>query len=469
MTNVVVNAAAKTVTLTLTTPVLNNQTVLLNYTDVVGNTVNAIQDAAGNDALGLTNQAVTNTTPNTDQIFNLTTNTDTFTGAAGNDTFNATYDAGVSTDTFGFGGNDVLNGNGGIDTLHIDHLIDVAITPSDALWTSISNIEKVVFNTTGNGAQTLTTGSNFDTAFSGGVNLTTATSGAGAIDITMISFTHSATITATSLAGAQTIQTGSGVSTVTATSGAGALNITGTGLTTVVASNTGDGAQNIGGFIGTGSVPNGGASLTLVNATTSGLGAQTIISTSTSAVTVNVTSGNGAITVVTGSGNDAISLFASSAAGANAITAGAGADTINLYTDFSSVDTITQANGDSIAMTANTTTNLIAAGQTITFGNSLDIVNGFAGATDVLDVGTAGSAVSGISMNEAAFAANATIFLSGDYDAGTHIFTIAANGIGASTLLLDTTAIDDQNITTADTWVLLVGTNSNSLISSTFI
>ena len=46
VTNVVVNAAAKTVTLTLTTPVLNNQSVLMNYTDVVGNTVNAIQDDA---------------------------------------------------------------------------------------------------------------------------------------------------------------------------------------------------------------------------------------------------------------------------------------------------------------------------------------------------------------------------------------------------------------------------------------
>ena len=443
-----------------------------SYLFVVGNAATGVQ--SGDALIKLTNVLATGLTfatgkaaIGTGSTFTLTTNADSFTGTSANDTFNGTYDAGVSTDTFGFGGNDTLDGGAGVDTLHIDHLIDVAITPPDALWTNVSNIEKVVFNTTGNGAQTLTTGSNFNTAFSGGVDLNTATSGAGAINITMTSFTHPSTITASSIAGAQTIQTGSGVSTVTATAGAGALNIAGTGLTTVVATSTGDGAQNIGGFIGTGSVPSGGASLTSVNAVTAGVGAQTIISTSTSAVTVNATSGDGATTVITGSGNDVISLFATSAAGANAITAGAGADTINLYTNFSSADTITQANGDSKAMTANTTTTAIAAGQTITFGNGLDIVNGFAGATDVLDVGTPGSAVSGIGMNSASFTATKTIFLSGAYNAG--VFTIALNSAGADTLLLDTTDVADQNITTADTWVLLVGTNSASLISSTFI
>ena len=65
-TAVAVNANAKTVTLTLATPVVNGDTVTVSYTDPTsGNDVNAIQDAAGNDAATITDQAVTNNTAGT--------------------------------------------------------------------------------------------------------------------------------------------------------------------------------------------------------------------------------------------------------------------------------------------------------------------------------------------------------------------------------------------------------------------
>jgi len=368
--------------------------------------------------------------------FTLTTGVDNFSGTSGNDTFVATYDAAV-TDTFA--ATDILAGNEGTDTLTINHLIDVAITPPDTLWTGITGIEKIVINTTGNGAQTTTTGAAFQAAFAAaGVDLTTTTSGTGAITIDSSTFTGAATLTTTSGAGAQTITTGSGVTTVTATSAAGALTIA-------------------------------GANLATVTAITTGAGAQTITSTGAGAVTVIATSDAGATTITTGAGKDTITLLASAAAGANTITGGAGADTITLVTGgLAATDTIVQANGDSKASTADTTTT-IAAGQTITFGTGLDIINGFAGATDVLNVGTAGAAVTGIGLADTAFTATKTIFLSGAYVAGTGVFTIAADGAGADTLLLDTTATADQTIATADTWILLVGTNSASLIASSFI
>ncbi|MBE9196578.1 hypothetical protein IQ219_14975 [Synechocystis sp. LEGE 06083] len=229
--------------------------------------------------------------------FNLKITNDNFTGDINDDIFNGIYDAAV-TDTFNSG--DTLDGGLGIDTLHIDHLLDVAITPPDALWSNLKNIEKVVINTTGDGAQTITTGVDFEAAFAPlGVELTTTTTGAGAINLTTASFTGEATFNTTSIAGAQTILTGSGATTVNAESDAGALNIKGVGLNTVFANTTGAGAQVIGDNSGN------GTNLTFVDATSVG-GAQTITSTSTNAVVVNATSAAGMQIINTGSGADII-------------------------------------------------------------------------------------------------------------------------------------------------------------------
>jgi uncharacterized repeat protein (TIGR02059 family) len=63
-TNVVVDSAARTVTLTLAEAVTSGQTVKVSYADpTIDNDTNAIQDVAGNDADTLENQSVTNDTP----------------------------------------------------------------------------------------------------------------------------------------------------------------------------------------------------------------------------------------------------------------------------------------------------------------------------------------------------------------------------------------------------------------------
>lgn len=63
VTGVAVDAAAKTVTLTLNSPVAIGQAVTVAYTDpTAGNDVNAVQNAAGNDAVSLSAQVVTNNT-----------------------------------------------------------------------------------------------------------------------------------------------------------------------------------------------------------------------------------------------------------------------------------------------------------------------------------------------------------------------------------------------------------------------
>ena len=64
VTAVAINSAAKTVTLTLATPVTAGQAVTVSYTDpTAGDDVVALQDAAGNDAATLVDAAVSNVTP----------------------------------------------------------------------------------------------------------------------------------------------------------------------------------------------------------------------------------------------------------------------------------------------------------------------------------------------------------------------------------------------------------------------
>lgn len=354
----------------------------------------------------------------TGTTFTLTTSVDNLTGTSGNDTFNGTYNAGVATDTFGFGGSDTLAGGAGTDTLNIDHLIDGVISPPDSLWSGISGIEKIVVNTSGSGAQTFVTGANFQTAFAAGVDFATTTAGVGAITINMDAFTGAAKVATTSTAGAIIIS---------------------------------------------------GANFTQLDVITTGAGAQTITSTGAGAVKVNTTSQDGATTITTGAGNDTLTLVGTTAGGLNNITAGKGADAIVLYSNFSSVDTINQGNGDSKASTADTTNGAIVAGQTLTFGNGLDVVTNFNAAADKLNVGTGGAAVTGLGLSDVAFTATKTIFFSGSYAAGTGVFTIAANGAGADTLILDTTDAADRDVATADTWIVLVGTNSAGLLADTFV
>ncbi|MCC5658162.1 cadherin domain-containing protein [Nostoc sp. XA010] len=375
-------------------------------------------------------------------IYTLTTNKDNIVGTTGNDTFNGTYDAAV-TDTFSSG--DSLNGGLGIDTLHIDHVLDVAITPPDALWANLRNIENVVINTTGNGAQTITTGINFQTAFAAsGVNLTTATSGAGAIDIAMTTFTGATTLRTTSKEGAQTIVTGSGATTVTATSETGALNIKGVGLKTVTATTTGAGAQTIGDGSGN------GANLVVVKATSAG-GAQTITSTSTSAVVVDATSVAGKQIITTGSGADIVT--ASTTSPTNTIDTGDGNDRVTILATASGNYTIDGGAGD------DTLTG--GAGNDILIGGSGDdSLNGGAGADNM--IGGDGSDIYYVDIaTDVVTETNASA--AGGID--TVISSLAAYTLGANLENLTLTGTGNSNGTGNSLDNRIIGNSGNNVLS----
>ncbi|MBL8689880.1 MAG: hypothetical protein JNL04_12305 [Rhodospirillaceae bacterium] len=257
------------------------------------------------------------------------------------------------------------------------------------------------------------------------------------------------------------------------------------GIERLVFTNTGAGAMTVNTGSAFGEAFQGGADVTVV---TTGVGAMnffmaansrdnTLTTSSNSgaqniqmdagADVVNATSGGGNMMIGGGAGNDTISLFASTGAGLNTISGGEGADTIRLYSNFSAFDTIVATDFDGMVSTSNSIGGSVSAGDTITFGNGLDLVFNFDASVDRLDLGTSGSAISGLGMDEASFTGSSTIFLSGNYSGG--VFTIAGNGGGSDTLVLDTTSAGDTSIATADTWVLLVGVNSNSLDANNFI
>ncbi|MEH2363424.1 hypothetical protein [Nostoc sp.] len=392
-------------------------------------------------------------------IYTLTTNNDNIVGTTGNDTLNGTYDA-AGTDTFSSG--DSLNGGSGIDTLYIDHLLDVAITPPDALWTNLSNIKNIVINTTGNGAQTITTGTNFGTAFAAlGVNLTTETSGAGAIDIAMTTFTGMATLKTISRDGAQTIVTGSGATTVTATSDAGALNIKGVGLNSVFATTTGAGGQAIGDGSGN------GANLVVVKATSAG-GAQTITSTSTSAVVVDATSTAGKQIITTGSGADIVTASTTSAI--NTIDTGDGNDRVTILATASGNYTIDGGAGDD-TLTGGAGNDTLIGGfgdDTLIGGAGDDSLNGGDGS----DVYYVDSATDVVTETNASVAGGIDTVISSlaDYTLGANLENLTLTGTGNSngtgnTLNNRIIGSSGNNVLSGDAGDdTLVGVAGNSLI-----
>jgi len=305
---------------------------------------------------------------------------DNFTGGPGDDIFNGTYAQG-GTGTF-LGATDIANGAGGTaDTLNLTDGAE-AIILADATWTGITNIEKVTFLSTGDGAQTITSGALFNTAFTaGGINLKT-TAQAGAVSIDLSAFTGVTTITTKTIgAGAHTITTGSGAATVNATADvAGAQTIKGANLTSVVATVGGAGNQIIGDGIG------GGAALVTVTATVSGAGDQTITSTSASAVTVVAVAAAGAQTITTAGGADSITL--TTAAGqVTTIVTGGGNDTIIAS---AGTDSITGGLGaDSITGGGAADTFVFGATGSV-IGTSMDVITDFnTGGADIVTFGAA--------------------------------------------------------------------------------
>jgi Ca2+-binding RTX toxin-like protein len=181
-------------------------------------------------------------------------------------------------------------------------------------------------------------------------------------------------------------------------------------------------------------------------------------------------SGNGGSdTINAGAGNDVIS----DGAGQDTITAGDGADTITLGSD-SQADRVVQGTiTESIASTSNTLSGAVVAGQTLTFGNSLDIVQNFqASGTgyDVVAVRVAGTPTSLVTAAPtfSSLAANTTYYASGNYNTLTGTFTITANGAGADTLVVQTSG-SGTNLSTNASALLLQGVVSSTLSGANFV
>lgn len=155
----------------------------------------------------------------------------------------------------------------------------------------------------------------------------------------------------------------------------------------------------------------------------------------------------------------------STGAGTDTVDAGTGADDVTAGTG---VDTLTQAAADSVAPSASVFANATAAaaGDTITFANGVDTVSSFtAGAGgDVLDMTFTGATLATlIAEDTTALTATSILFASGTWSSSTNTFTIAADGTGADTLLIDTT---DTTITGNDNMIVLIGVDSDDLVAA---
>lgn len=178
----------------------------------------------------------------------------------------------------------------------------------------------------------------------------------------------------------------------------------------------------------------------------------------------NITGTAGDDTIIGGAGADTID----GNGGDDTITGGAGADSITLGTGNSRV---VQGRTDSVVGVAGTAAGAaFAAADEITFANGVDTITGFnagAGATaDVLDLIAATLAVTAIGVDEDTLVAGTNYFLSGVFDED--VFTVAEDGAGADTLIIQGYAGAGTDITTNQSIVLLIGVGSDDLVAANF-
>jgi|LakMenE01Jun11ns_1017448.scaffolds.fasta_scaffold9936778_3 Ca2+-binding RTX toxin-like protein len=131
-------------------------------------------------------------------------------------------------------------------------------------------------------------------------------------------------------------------------------------------------------------------------------------------------------------------------------------------------DTFVQGTLDSVASTGGTFSNLptFTSGETIVFGNGLDIISDFTAGTlgDQLDLDSASSAISAIGVSIASLVSGTNYYLSGSYTG--NVFTISADGSGLDTLIIQGTGAAFSSNAAS---VLLSLVNSNNLVAGNFI
>jgi Ca2+-binding RTX toxin-like protein len=156
---------------------------------------------------------------------------------------------------------------------------------------------------------------------------------------------------------------------------------------------------------------------------------------------------------------------------ANTITGGTGAD---VMVSGSGADTIVFADGDGVAPTVTGIGGGVAtvfeAGETITFGAGADVITDFSVSLDFISgMDAAAIPTTGIAValgSTTGYAAGTTYFFSGAYVASTGVFTIAADGTGADTLILEGAGASP---TVSTDYVILVGIDSDNLLAANFI
>jgi hypothetical protein len=254
------------------------------------------------------------------------------------------------------------------------------------------------------------------------------------------------------------------------------LNITGTAdviITNAIVSNTALATVDASGAAAAVTV-NGSASTvaTTFTAASTGTGVQTFTG-GAGADTIN--GGAGADVLVGGAGNDTISGGAGADTnitggfGADSLTGGAGDDNF-IQTDLHGViatSLIDASTGN--AMAAGVT---LAAGDTVTFGNGVDVYTDFTagGTVDDIDTFVAGAATSVLGIAHDQLNAGDDInFLSGAFNASTNAFVISADGIGADTLIVSIDESVAESLDTTANCFILQGVDSDDLVAGDFI
>jgi hypothetical protein len=253
------------------------------------------------------------------------------------------------------------------------------------------------------------------------------------------------------------------------------LTVTGPTLAHILNVNTGAGADTV-----IGSAANDVIDLNNGNDTASGNAGNDTINGNNGADTINGNAGND--TLNGGAGNDTIN----SGAGTDGVDGGTGADA---FTGGTGVETYAQVlTGSSVAPTAKTTADAgaFAAGDTLTFGNGVDVITGFStttgsGATaasdDILNANSTGAALPttliGVAENDlTAAAGGVNMIVSGAWDAASSTFTMTSDDLGPDSLFLSALhtggghASDD--IMTNTNIVILVGAGTEDLVAAQF-
>jgi hypothetical protein len=183
----------------------------------------------------------------------------------------------------------------------------------------------------------------------------------------------------------------------------------------------------------------------------------------------------GADTITGNAGNDTIY----GGSGNDEITAGAGADVV--YAD-GGTDDINIGDADSVAASATSlAAGTIAAGDTLTFANGVDLVYNWTAGTDNIATGDgANIAVTAIGATANALAgagavADINYFLSGTYNTGTSLFTINADGVGADMLIMN--AQDPSNngnpanddLSTITNITIFIGVDTDDIAAGDFV